>query len=270
MKKKILSICILVVSLFILTSCASDTVKVEFILNGGFGEITTQEIKVGSTINKPTEPTKEGYLFKGWHLDDEVYDFNKKVTKNIKLIAIWEDKLINLKYYNYLSENNPVITIEVEGYGVMKAQLFPSVAENTVNNFIKYVENNKYTDTLFHRVIAGFMIQGGGMNDTYPPIKGDFSSNGVVNDLKHYRGVLSMARTSAPNSATSQFFVMHETSPHLDGNYAGFGALIEGFDVLDKIANAKTDYYDGPTEHIVIKKVTVELNGYVPKEVVYA
>lgn len=161
---------------------------------------------------------------------------------------------------------NPIVTIEMENGGVMKAELYPEVAPNTVNNFISLVKKGFYDGVVFHRVISGFMIQGGdpkgvGVGGPGYTIKGEFSANGFKNDLKHDRGVLSMARTMAPNSAGSQFFVMHEDSPHLDGQYAAFGKLTEGFDVLDAIAAVRTDYNDKPRTPQVMKKVTVETFG---------
>ncbi len=177
--------------------------------------------------------------------------------------------LSHLPYFEYLNDNNPVVIIKVKEYGEMKLQLFPEVAPNTVNNFLKYIEEEAYNNSGFHRIIKDFMIQGGIVKNTKNPIKGDFTSNGVTNPLKHYKGVISMARTNVANSATSQFFIVHKTSPHLDNNYASFGGLIDGFDVLDLIANAKTDYYDQPTTKVVIESITVILNGYEPNEVIY-
>ncbi len=162
--------------------------------------------------------------------------------------------------------SNPIVTIEMESGDIMKAVLYPEIAPNTVNNFISLVKNGFYDGVIFHRVIHGFMIQGGDPNGTgiggpgYS-IKGEFSANGFKNDLKHSRGVLSMARTMAPNSAGSQFFVMHEDSPHLDGQYAAFGKLIEGEEVVDKICAVRTDYNDKPRTPQVMKKVTVETFG---------
>ena len=161
---------------------------------------------------------------------------------------------------------NPIVTIEMENGGIMKAELYPEIAPNTVNNFISLVSKGFYDGVIFHRVISGFMIQGGDPkgNGTGGPdycIKGEFSANGFKNDLKHDRGVLSMARTMAPNSAGSQFFVMHEDSPHLDGQYAAFGKLTEGYDVLDAIAAVRTDWNDKPRTPQVMKKVTVETFG---------
>lgn len=161
---------------------------------------------------------------------------------------------------------NPVVTFEMENGGVMKAELYPEIAPNTVNNFISLINKGFYNGLVFHRVISGFMIQGGDPkgNGTGGPgycIKGEFNANRFKNDLKHDRGVLSMARTMAPNSAGSQFFVMHENSPHLDGQYAAFGKLIEGFDVLDAIAAVRVDWNDKPRVPQVMKKVTVETFG---------
>lgn len=161
---------------------------------------------------------------------------------------------------------NPIVTIEMENGGVMKAELYPEIAPNTVNNFITLVKKGFYDGVIFHRVISGFMIQGGdpkgvGVGGPGYTIKGEFSANGFKNDLKHDRGVLSMARTMAPNSAGSQFFIMHENSPHLDGQYAAFGKLTEGYDVLDNIAAVRTDYSDKPRTPQVMKKVTVETFG---------
>ena len=161
---------------------------------------------------------------------------------------------------------NPIVTIEMESGAVMSGELYPEIAPNTVNNFIALANSGFYDGVVFHRVIPGFMIQGGDPdgNGTGGPgyeIKGEFSANGFKNDLKHDRGVLSMARTMAPNSAGSQFFVMHEDSPHLDGQYAAFGKLTEGFDVLDAIAAVRTDYNDKPRTPQVMKKVTIETFG---------
>ena len=161
---------------------------------------------------------------------------------------------------------NPVITIEMENGDVMKAELYPEVAPNTVNNFLSLVNKGFYDGLIFHRVIRGFMIQGGcpqgtGMGGPGYSIKGEFSHNGFQNDLKHTEGVLSMARTMNPNSAGSQFFIMHKTSPHLDGEYAAFGQVIEGMDVVNRIAEVRTDYSDRPMKEQKIKKITAETFG---------
>ena len=147
--------------------------------------------------------------------------------------------------------SNPIVTITMENGDVMKAELYPEIAPNTVNNFISLVNKGFYNGLIFHRVIRGFMIQGGcpdgnGMGGPGYGIKGEFSQNGIKNDLKHTPGVLSMARSMMPNSAGSQFFIMHKNSPHLDGAYAAFGKVTEGLDVVDKIACVQTDYNDRP------------------------
>ena len=162
--------------------------------------------------------------------------------------------------------SNPIVTIEMENGGVMKAELYPEIAPNTVNNFISLVSKGFYDGVIFHRVIPGFMIQGGdpmgkGIGGPGYSIKGEFTSNGFKNDLHHARGVLSMARTMAPNSAGSQFFIMHEDAPHLDNQYAAFGKIIEGIEVVDQIAKVRTDYNDKPRTPQVMKKVTVETFG---------
>ena len=163
--------------------------------------------------------------------------------------------------------SNPVVTITMADGGVIKAELYPDIAPNTVNNFISLVKKGYYDGLIFHRVIAGFMIQGGcpqgtGMGGPGYGIKGEFAGNGFYkNDLKHKRGVLSMARAMAPNSAGSQFFIMHENAPHLDGQYAGFGMVIEGMDVVDKIASVKTDFSDRPREEQRMASVTVDTLG---------
>ncbi len=165
-----------------------------------------------------------------------------------------------------MTEKNPIVTIEMSNGDVMKAELYPEIAPNTVNNFISLVNKGYYDGIIFHRVIRGFMIQGGdpegtGIGGPGYSIKGEFTMNGFPNDLKHTPGVLSMARTMMPDSAGSQFFIMHETSPHLDGQYAAFGKIIEGMEIVDKIAQTATDYNDKPLEAQVMKKVTVETFG---------
>lgn len=161
---------------------------------------------------------------------------------------------------------NPIVTITMNTGDVMKAELYPETAPNTVKNFISLIKKGFYDGVGFHRIIAGFMIQGGdpdgnGMGGPGYSIKGEFTSNGFKNDLKHSKGVLSMARTQIPDSAGSQFFIMHADAPHLDGEYAAFGKLTEGFDVLDKIATTATDWSDRPRTPQVMESVTVETFG---------
>ena len=162
--------------------------------------------------------------------------------------------------------SNPIVTFEMENGGVIKAELYPEVAPNTVNNFISLVNKGFYDGLIFHRCIPGFMIQGGcpqgtGMGGPGYSIKGEFTGNGFHNDVAHDRGVLSMARAMNPNSAGSQFFIMVEKAPHLDGQYAAFGKVIEGMEVADAIVSAKTDWNDRPREDQRMKKVTVETFG---------
>ncbi len=162
--------------------------------------------------------------------------------------------------------NNPIVTFEMKDGDVFYVELYPDVAPNTVNNFISLVKKGFYNGLCFHRVIEGFMIQGGDPkgNGTGGPgytIRGEFSKNGFKNDLKHKRGVISMARSMLPNSAGSQFFIMHADAPHLDGQYAAFGQVIDGMDVIDKIAEVNVDYNDKPLRDQIIKTVTVDTNG---------
>lgn len=163
-------------------------------------------------------------------------------------------------------DQNPIVTITMENGDVMKAELYPEIAPNTVHNFISLIQKGFYNGTIFHRVIPGFMLQGGdpdgsGMGGPGYAIRGEFRSNGFQNDLKHTEGVLSMARTMAPDSAGSQFFIMHKDAPHLDGEYAAFGKITEGMDVVDRIANSETDFSDRPRVPQVMKSVTVETFG---------
>ena len=159
---------------------------------------------------------------------------------------------------------NPIVTIKIKEMGDIKAELYPDVAPITVENFVKLAGSGFYNGLTFHRIISGFMIQGGdpegtGMGGPGYSIKGEFAANGVANSLNHTRGVLSMARSSLPDSAGSQFFIMHEDAPYLDGQYAAFGKVIEGIDVVDKVAGVKTDYNDKPLEPVVIEIMSVEV-----------
>lgn len=161
---------------------------------------------------------------------------------------------------------DPIVTFTMENGDVIKAELYPEIAPISVNNFISLIKQNFYDGLIFHRVIKGFMIQGGdpegtGMGGPDYSIKGEFAQNGFENNLKHTEGVLSMARSMAPDSAGSQFFIMHKTSPHLDGSYAAFGKVIEGMENVNKIAETATDYADRPLEEQRIKTVTVDTFG---------
>ncbi len=161
---------------------------------------------------------------------------------------------------------NPIVTITMENGDLIKAELYPEIAPISVNNYISLINKKYYDGLIFHRVIKGFMIQGGcpdgtGMGGPGYSIKGEFSGNGVENNLAHSAGVLSMARSSSPNSAGSQFFIMHQNSPHLDGSYAAFGKVIEGMDIVNKIADVKTDHSDRPKDVQKIQAMTVETFG---------
>lgn len=165
-----------------------------------------------------------------------------------------------------MSSANPIVTFEMENGDIMKAELYPEIAPTTVNNFISLINKGFYDGLTFHRIIRGFMLQGGdpegtGMGGPGYSIKGEFTYNNFKNDLKHAPGVLSMARSQHPNSAGSQFFIMHKDSPHLDGSYAAFGKVTTGLDIVDKIAEIKTNHSDAPSEPQVMKKVSVETFG---------
>lgn len=166
----------------------------------------------------------------------------------------------------------PVVTMTMEDNSIVQMELYPEIAPNTVNNFISLVDSGFYDGLIFHRVIPGFMIQGGdpegiGMGGPGYAIPGEFNSNGKQNDLKHTRGVLSMARSQSPDSAGSQFFIMVEDAPHLDGEYAGFGKVVSGDEVLDTIVSTETGPNDKPVQDQKIKSMTVNLNGYEVQEV---
>ena len=167
-----------------------------------------------------------------------------------------------MNYQEYLNETNPKVELVIKNFGTIKLELFPSVAPITVENFLKLVGEGFYNGLSFHRVIKGFMIQGGcplgnGTGGSKNKIKGEFFSNGVVNPLMHTRGVISMARSMMNDSASSQFFIMHKDSPHLDGSYAAFGVVTEGIEVVDKVAGVRTDWYDKPLEKVIIEKVVI-------------
>lgn len=249
--------------------------EIIFESNGG-SNIGNTSMSTGEYDGDLPIPTKLRYIFEGWFTDEELtHEIMSGLILSSETIfyAKWsyeEVVLDDLPYSEYFSDTNPVITIEIENFGTIIIELFPDVAPNTVNNFIMYIENGDFSDNSFHRVIEDFMIQGGNTYSTECPIKGDFSSNGVLNDLSHYRGTISMARTSVVDSATSQFFIVHENSYFLDGNYATFGGIIDGFDVLDAIAWVDTFYSDAPKEAVVITSISVSLNGYVSETTVCA
>lgn len=167
-----------------------------------------------------------------------------------------------MKYQELLSSTNPHVLFKIKDYGTIKLELFPSIAPITVKNFLKLVESGFYNGLTFHRIIEGFMIQGGdplgnGTGGSKDKIKGEFAKNGINNPLLHTRGVISMARSMFPDSASSQYFIMHKDAPHLDGSYAAFGVVIEGIEVVDKIAGVDVNYNDMPLVPVVIEKAEV-------------
>jgi peptidyl-prolyl cis-trans isomerase B (cyclophilin B) len=165
-----------------------------------------------------------------------------------------------MSYEQYFKPTNPKVVMVVKDFGTIELELFPEVASNTVHNFIDLVQKSYYSGLKFHRIIPNFMIQGG-WGPELKPIKGEFKQNGIPNPLLHERGVISMARTSNPNSATAQFFIMHKASPHLDGAYAAFGVVTKGIEVVDAIVRSPRDYSDKPHIDIVIESVSIDLNG---------
>lgn len=170
----------------------------------------------------------------------------------------YDDNLEELEYYKYLKKDNPVVEIIIKDFGTITLELFKDEVKYKVDNFLNYAINGDYKNTVFHRIIKNFMIQGGEVSNPKDPIKGEFNSNGYKNDIKHTVGVISMARTNVANSATSQFFIVHKNSPHLNGQYASFGGVVSGFDVLDKIATAKTNSSDAPLNKIIISNIKLK------------
>jgi peptidyl-prolyl cis-trans isomerase B (cyclophilin B) len=178
-------------------------------------------------------------------------------------LKFYGNEIFNLRGNEKMANKNPIVTMELQNGDIIKLELYPEIAPNTVNNFISLVNKGFYDGLKFHRVIRGFMIQGGdpegtGMGGPGYSIKGEFSYNNFPNNLKHTAGVISMARSQRPDSAGSQFFIMHKDSPHLDGSYAAFGKVIEGIEAVNRIAETKTDYSDMPLEPQIMKKVTVD------------
>ncbi len=183
------------------------------------------------------------------------------------LCAIMKKELMERSDDKMDNKTKPIVTIKIQNKGDIKIELYPDKAPNTVNNFISLVKKGFYNNLIFHRVIPGFMVQGGdpqgiGIGGPGYGIKGEFSRNGFANDLKHTRGVLSMARSGHPDSAGSQFFIMVADSPHLDGQYASFGKVTQGMEIVDSIVQAKRDRNDKPHEDQVMESAEVELNGY--------
>ena len=223
MKKRILAMLVTTGLVLSVMGCAQDT--------------QTSQVETSDTTQEVEEETEDNQ-------EEDKQGENKEETKM----------------------TNPVVTIELESGKIIKAELYPDIAPNTVNNFISLINKEYYDGLIFHRVIEGFMIQGGCPNGTGSggpgyEIAGEFSQNGFENNLSHAPGVLSMARAAAADSAGSQFFIMHEKSPHLDGAYAGFGQVIEGMDVVNEIAETATDAGDRPLEEQKIRRITVDTFG---------
>ena len=187
-------------------------------------------------------------------------------VENLSLFCLTKEFLkklerrIDMNYKEFLNENNPKVSITIKKLGTSLLELFPEVAPKTVKNFINLVQEGFYNGLTFHRIIEGFMIQGGdplgtGVGGSKEKIEGEFSANGFSNPLEHTRGVISMARSMMPNSASSQFFIMHKDAPHLDGAYAAFGACIEGIEIVDAIASVAVDFQDKPLSAVIIEKM---------------
>ncbi|MFU8785939.1 MAG: peptidylprolyl isomerase [Candidatus Izemoplasmataceae bacterium] len=258
--KKIIFTVTLTLLVLTLAACSGSKISLTFDTNGG-EELDPLVIKSNDTFNLPV-PTREGFLFEGWYLTklgpDPVTEKNR-FEEDVTLYARWISEN-HISYSNQLDDTNPVVHIYVKNVGVMVLQLFPNIAPNTVNNFIHNIQNDYYIDIPFHRVIEDFMIQGGMGEAGTCNIFGEFTSNGFVNPLGHFRGILSMARTNQPNSASTQFFIMHKNTPGLDGNYAAFGGLIAGFSVLDYIATAPKQG-ETPSPSIIVSHMTVDTKG---------
>lgn len=173
---------------------------------------------------------------------------------------------IDLDYEEYLSEQNPLIKMSIQDYGDIYIELFTEIAPITVDNFIAYIESESYIGSTFHRVINNFMIQGGIVNDTACAITGEFTANGVVNPLSHYPGVIAMARTGFPNSATSQFFINEVYNSFLNRDYAAFGGVVSGFNIVQQISDVTTNVVDRPNDDVIINSIEIDDRGYEPNE----
>lgn len=261
--KKITLIITIVLLSFTTMACQEDSTPtiITFDTDGG-QNIVNMEVFQGEDYTLPLA-YKEDHVFVGWYLTrkgpDIVLDNQSFDDEEVTLYARYLTQS-SLPYASYLDESNPVIEISVRDYGTMVLELFPSVAPNTVANFIYHIQNNYYEGAPFHRVIEDFMIQGGNNGAVTCQIAGEFSENGFDNPLSHDRGVLSTARTMDPNSASTQFFIMHQTTAALDGRYAAFGGIISNFSVLDGIATAPKNG-ESPTPAIIIDSITVDTKG---------
>ncbi len=247
---------------FFAAACRDEPANITYYDDEG-DVLKTETVEPGETPSFP-EVTKEGYIFLGWFKDVDSYDRiheESSLSGDVDLYPRFESEATLNPYREHFDDDNPVVTIKVEGYAPMKIELFPEVAPNTVKNMIHLIEEGYYDGSTFHRVIENFMIQGGSGESLDCKIEGEFSSNGIDNPLEHTRGVISMARVSGDyNSATSQFFIMHQDSSHLDGEYASYGAMIEGFDVLDAIATVDTQN-EAPRRTVRIASVSVDTKG---------
>ncbi|MFW6318711.1 MAG: peptidylprolyl isomerase [Bacillota bacterium] len=256
MKKLGLGVILLLLTLA-LAGCRRGTVTIEFDTRSE-DTIESMIVKEGSTINLPV-PIKEANNFIGWYdvSSQTLFTSADEVEEDTILYAKYEP-IETVEYHQYHDDTNPVVTIEIRGYGVMRLELYPDIAPNTVRNFIHHIESNYYDGLSFHRVIEEFMIQSGRGDSVNCNIEGEFDYNGFNNPLSHTRGVLSMARTQVYDSASTQFFIVHEDSSFLDSQYAAFGGLLSGFTVLDAIATTETHPDDRPVEEIIITKMTVD------------
>jgi peptidyl-prolyl cis-trans isomerase B (cyclophilin B) len=244
-----------------LAACRSGSVTIEFDTRSE-DTIDAMTVKEGSTIDLPV-PEKEANNFIGWYdvSTQTLFTSADEVEKDTVLYAKYEP-MENVDYHQYHKDTNPIVTIEIRGYGVMRLELYPDIAPNTVTNFIHHIESGYYDGLTFHRIIEDFMIQSGRGGAVDCNIEGEFGYNDFANPLSHSRGVISMARTQVYDSASTQFFIVHVTSARnvsaLDNQYAAFGGLLSGFSILDAIATTETYTDDGPIDDIVITKMTVD------------
>lgn len=266
-RKTVSVVAYMVIALFMLAACDTersddtDDTKAHTITFNSMGGNQIEHISVlnNDKLILPI-PEKSGYRFIGWFYDDSEVYFNStdRLNENISLHAKYEESE-PVAYADYRDDNNPIVTIEVKDVGIMQIELFSEVAPNTVSNFIALVEEGYYDGVTFHRIIESFMIQGGRGANTDWSIVGEFSDNGYANPLSHTRGVISMARIAVSNdSASTQFFIVHEDNPFLDNQYAAFGGLVGGFDVLDAIASTPTNSGDAPLDIVEIIRVVVD------------
>ncbi len=260
--KKIAMMFLAVFAVTALAACSSGPYTVQLDTMGG-DSLPSIMTDSNGRLNLPV-PQKEGYVFTGWFSDqaytNHVTTWSVVSNDDVILYARWEEKT-DLPYSNLMNDTQPIVTIEIAGYGVIQLQLFPALAPNTVNNFLKYIELGYYNGVTFHTVAEDFMIQGGYVEEPLCAIAGEFRQNDFNNPVKHLRGIISMARTREFDSATSEFFILQTERVTLDGYNAAFGGMIGGFDVLDAIASVEVDEYGRPKEMIVITRITVNTRG---------